>query len=127
MSQTLPNAEITRIPHAWPGRVPGTKWRGLISVAAVAPDDSLGFADQCRATFARLDLLLGQLQSSKRSILSAAIHITTMENKAEFDRLWLEWIGDNPECWPQRTCVQGGLAARYLVEIQLTAVEEQPA
>lgn len=115
---------ITRHPPTFIGRSPGSAWGGLVFVAAVAPDDSQDFRAQCLATFERIEMLLGNMNSSKRSMLSVAIHLSYLGDKAEFDRLWLEWIGDDPAFWPQRTCVGGALAARYLVELQVTAVDE---
>jgi enamine deaminase RidA (YjgF/YER057c/UK114 family) len=49
------------------------------------------------------------------------VYLTDINCKAEMDEVWNEWIGPK-ENWPQRACVQAGLAPGVLVEITVIAV-----
>lgn len=90
---------------------------------AVATSDGhgQGMAEQTRLSLAKLDRVLGSLGASKATILSATVYIVDMGMKAEMDREWLAWIGDDPTHWPQRACVETGLAGNALVEIVVLA------
>jgi hypothetical protein len=41
-----------------------------------------------------------------------------------FDEMWLEWIGPEVESWPQRACIEAGLASGLLVELTAVAARE---
>jgi enamine deaminase RidA (YjgF/YER057c/UK114 family) len=68
---------------------------------------------------ARIDQNLADAGSDKTRLLSATVYLTDIGRKAEMDAVWNAWIGtDN---WPQRACVQAGLAPNTLVEITVIA------
>jgi len=78
------------------------------------------FATQAREVFARIDAILADAGSSKDKLLSATIWLTDLADFAEFNTLWLEWLGDAPK--PARATVGAELALPGLkIEVQVTA------
>jgi enamine deaminase RidA (YjgF/YER057c/UK114 family) len=49
------------------------------------------------------------------------VFLTDMGRKAEMDLVWNEWLGPNPEHWPQRACLGTALTGDLLVEITVVA------
>jgi hypothetical protein len=45
-----------------------------------------------------------------------------MSSKSAVDDIWAQWIGDNPQHWPQRACYGVDLGGKLLIEIIVTAV-----
>ena len=45
-----------------------------------------------------------------------------MANKSAMDRIWCDWLGDDPQHWPQRVCIGVDLHGDMLIEISVTAV-----
>jgi enamine deaminase RidA (YjgF/YER057c/UK114 family) len=101
------------------GRNRAVAYDGLVFTVATAADPAAGIAEQTRRTLAALERNLLDAGSDRTRILSATVYLTDIGNKAQMDAVWNEWIG--PEHWPQRACVQAGLAADTLVEITLIA------
>ena len=60
-------------------------------------------------------------------ICEAFPRLASLADKPTFDALYAEWMGDNPEHWPQRTCMGAELVAGYLVEIKLVAAVDEGA
>ena len=56
--------------------------------------------------------------------LSATVYVTDITRKAEMDKVWCDWIGAEAN-WPQRACIQVGLAGSTLVEITLVAARDE--
>ena len=56
--------------------------------------------------------------------LSATVYVTDITRKAEMDKVWCDWIGAEAN-WPQRACIQVGLAGSTLVDITLVAARDE--
>jgi enamine deaminase RidA (YjgF/YER057c/UK114 family) len=112
--------EIYRKEPSAKGRSPAVAYEQLVFAVATAPGANDDMATQTRNTLASLDRHLLDAGSDRSRILSATVYVTDIAQKQAMDDVWCEWIGaaDN---WPQRACVQVGLAANTLVEITLTA------
>jgi enamine deaminase RidA (YjgF/YER057c/UK114 family) len=91
----------------------------LVFAVATAPSVSLSVREQTRQVLTRIEQNLRDAGSDKTRLLSATVYLTDIARKAEMDEVWNEWIG--PEHWPQRACVQVGLAPDVLVEITVIA------
>jgi enamine deaminase RidA (YjgF/YER057c/UK114 family) len=78
--------------------------------------------EQTRQVLARIEQNLADGGSNKTRLLSVTVYLTDISRKAEMDEVWNEWIG--PEDWPQRACVQVGLAPNSLVEITVIAARK---
>jgi enamine deaminase RidA (YjgF/YER057c/UK114 family) len=110
--------DIQRFPGNATGRSRAVAFRDLVfTVATAAGSPSLG--EQTRQVLARIEQNLQDAGSDKTRLLSATVYLTDMAGKAEMDEVWNAWIG--PDHWPQRACVQVGLAPGVLVEITVIA------
>ena len=101
------------------GRSRTSAWRDLVFTVATAPGATV--AEQTRASLAQISANLAEAGTNNTRLLSATVYLTDIANKAEMDAEWCEWIGEAAN-WPQRACVQAGLAPRTLVEITVVAV-----
>ncbi|ESY32192.1 endoribonuclease L-PSP [Mesorhizobium sp. LNJC391B00] len=54
-------------------------------------------------------------------MLFANVRLSNVEHKEAFDIEWKAWVGDNPNHWPQLSCVGATLSAGTLVEIAVIA------
>lgn len=106
------------------GRTRASAWRELVFTVATAEEMGDSIAEQTRVTLEKLDQSLADAGSGRDRILSATVYITDIACKAEMDAVWCEWIGGE-ENWPQRACVQTGLAPGTLVEITLVAARSE--
>lgn len=111
--------DITRIRGPYTGRNSGTSYNGMGWAVATSQVDTDDVQEQTASTLARLDEILEQMGTDRTRLLSATIYLTDIAQKDAMDRAWTAWIGDDPAHWPQRACVQTGLAAGHLVEIVL--------
>ena len=109
---------IQRFPGDAPGRSRAVAFENLVFTVATAAG-STSLQEQTRQTLARIEQNLLEAGSEKTRLLSATVYLTDIAKKAEMDEVWNEWIG--PEHWPQRACVQVGLAPNTLVEITVIA------
>ncbi|MDX2203611.1 MAG: Rid family hydrolase [Hyphomicrobiaceae bacterium] len=75
---------------------------------------------QTVSALGKLDRILAQMGADKTRLLSATVYIVDIDRKEEMDRAWCEWVGDDPDHWPQRACVEAGLYKSDLVEIVVT-------
>ena len=100
------------------GRSRAVAFDHLVFTVATAPG-SASLQEQTRQVLARIEQNLAEAGSDKTRLLSATVYLTDISRKAEMDEVWNEWIG--PEHWPQRACVQVGLAPNTLVEITVIA------
>ena len=64
---------------------------------------------------------LAEAETDKTRILSATVLLADIGNKREFDEMWAQWIGEDPQAWPQRSCHGVVLAANNQVEILVVA------
>ena len=111
---------IQRFPGNAPGRCRAVASDNLVFTVATAPG-FLSLQEQTRQVLARIEQNLADAGSDKTRLLSATVYLTDISRKAEMDEVWNGWIG--PENWPQRACVQAGLAPNTLVEISVIAAK----
>ncbi len=103
------------------GRNASTAYKDLVWTVATASDESLDLADQTSQTLNTIENNLAELGSDKTRILSAQVYISNMAGKSAMDEVWNEWIGSDPDNWPQRACVGVELEGRCLIEVTVTA------
>ena len=106
-----------------PGRSQATGYQDLVWVVASASDESLDLVGQTQQTLATLEENLIELGSDKTRILSAQVFIANIDDKPVMDAVWREWIGNNPEHWPQRACLGVDLGGNWLIEVTVTATK----
>jgi enamine deaminase RidA (YjgF/YER057c/UK114 family) len=109
---------IQRFPGSAAGRSRAVAFDNLVFTVATATG-SPSLQEQTRQVLARIDQNLADAGTDKTRLLSATVYLADISRKAEMDEVWNEWIG--PENWPQRACVQAGLAPGVLVEITVIA------
>lgn len=89
---------------------------GQTAIGANIPDIS----GQTAEVLARVDSLLTEGGSHRSRILSALVHLKSIEDFAEMNRIWESWIPSGSA--PARTTVEATLAsADLLVEITIVA------
>ena len=76
---------------------------------------------QTQGTLAKIDSLLAQAGTDKKSLLTAQIWVKDIDRDfADMNKVWNEWI--DPDNKPVRATVQANMARpNILVEIQVTA------
>ncbi|MDQ7251048.1 Rid family hydrolase [Dongia sedimenti] len=121
----FPKSPIERLPGKAPGRCLGSGFGSLAFLATVAHDRDADLTAQARDALARLDAQLSELGSSRAEILSATVFLADLTTKPQFDAVWVEWIGQDRQAWPQRVCVGAALAGSTLVEISAIAARSQ--
>lgn len=114
--------EITRYPFPGLGRSRAVAFNGLVYAVATDPTSAVGIREQTRRALAELDAALAEAGSSRRGLLQATVYLRDIADKAAMDRVWLDWIGPT-ENWPQRACVGADLAGDDLVEVVVTAAQ----
>jgi enamine deaminase RidA (YjgF/YER057c/UK114 family) len=110
--------DIHRFPGNAIGRSRAVRFGDLVFTVATAGGPT-SLPEQTRQALARLEQNLRDAGSDKTRLLSATVYLTDIAGKAAMDEQWNAWIG--PEHWPQRACVQAGLAPGVLVEIAVIA------
>ena len=105
-----------------PGRNISTAYKDLVWTVATASDESLDLAGQTSQTLKILEGNLAEIGSDKTKIVSAQVYISNMAGKSDMDEIWRDWIGSNPENWPQRACLGVELEGKCLIEVTVTAV-----
>jgi len=106
------------------GRSVGSAFKDLVTAVAVDPTSAPTVAEQTRNTLAKLDKVLAELGSDKTRLIQATIYLTDIKKKDEMEGEWVKWIGGNSDHWPQRACIQVGLAGKDQVEIVLVAAKK---
>lgn len=77
---------------------------------------------QTQEALRRVDALLQEFGSDRRHILSALLHIKTMDDFAAMNAVWDAWVPEG--CAPARTTVQAELARpELLFEITVVAAK----
>ena len=77
-------------------------------------------ADQTRQTLEKIEGLLAEADSDKTKILQAIIWLASMDDFAEMNGVWDDWVVPGAE--PARACGEAALARPELkVEIIITA------
>jgi len=90
---------------------------GVIWTVANAVDSSAGFEEQVGQSLRMLESHLVEAGSARTHLLSLQVILADISSREAFDTLWREWIGPNPEHWPQRACFQSALAPGLLIEL----------
>ena len=86
----------------------------------VAKDSDAGIKEQTQTMLDKVDDLLEQAGSDRQHILSATIYIKDMQDFAEMNAVWDEWVIEGNS--PARACVEASLARpELLVEISVVA------
>lgn len=112
---------VERWPVSGKGRSRTVAYGDLVWTVANATDVEASFAVQVTQSLQMLEAHLTEAGSARTHLLSLQVILTDIENRAAFDTQWQEWIGSNPEHWPQRACFQSGLAPGLLVELVVVA------
>ena len=82
-----------------------------------------GITEQTQTMLDKVDLLLEQAGSNREHILSATIYIKTMDDFAQMNTVWDNWL---PQGFaPARACVTASMAREaLLVEISVVAAQK---
>lgn len=107
------------------GRNKSSAYKDLVWTVATSSDTSLDLIGQTRLTLQVIEDNLKELGSDKTRIMSAQVYIANMQDKPLMDQVWCEWMGENPEHWPQRACLGVDLEGDVLIEVTVTAVRTQ--
>ncbi|MBW3695380.1 RidA family protein [Vibrio sp. T187] len=113
---------IERKRGAYQGRNKSSAYKDLVWTVATSFDTSLDIVGQTKLTLETIEKNLEELGSSKTQTVSAQVFIANMHEKALMDKVWCEWLGDNPDDWPQRACLGVALEGDVLIEVTVTAV-----
>lgn len=116
--------DIERIPGNVPSRTWGSAYKDLAWVLGMSNDFTLPFEIQVQRAFDALDRGLAQVGSDRSRLLNVQVYLYDIGRKGEFDRMWSTWIGEDPQGWPMRSCVQVTFAGGNKVE--LIAVAARP-
>lgn len=115
---------IERKAGIYDGRSKSSAYKDLVWTVATSSDTSLGIEQQTLLTLATIETNLAELGSDKSRIVSAQVYIANMAEKSLMDTVWQDWLGGNPEHWPQRTCLGVNLEGDVLIEVTVTAVRD---
>jgi enamine deaminase RidA (YjgF/YER057c/UK114 family) len=113
---------IERVPSGHAGRSRSCAYADLIYTVATSADTSLDISGQTHQALAALSASLEGLGSNASRMLSAQVLLANMANKPIVDEIWAQWIGEDPQHWPQRACYGVDLGGKLLIEIIVTAV-----
>ncbi|MDA9489626.1 Rid family hydrolase [Bradyrhizobium sp. CCBAU 11361] len=105
------------------GRNSGSAFGNLVWAVATSDDKTLDLKGQISASFAKLERILARLKTDKRYLLSVNVLLSNLDDKQEFDIEWKNWVGENPNHWPQRACVGATLSSGTLIEISVVAAK----
>ena len=118
---------IERWRSSGPGRSHTVAWGGLVWTVTNARDPAGDLATQVGETLALLEQFLHAAGSGKTRMLSVQVLLASIDDRAAFDRLWCDWIGDDPAHWPQRAVYGAALAPGLRVEMLVTAARTDRA
>ena len=112
---------ISRWTSGAPGRSRSVRHGDTIYTVANARDAGATFADQVAQSLAMLETHLQEAGSSRQRILSLQVLLADIADRPEFERHWVDWIGADPEHWPQRAVYQAALAPGLAIELIVVA------
>ncbi|HCH4140937.1 TPA: RidA family protein [Vibrio parahaemolyticus] len=113
---------IERKRGIYQSRNKSSAYKDLIWTVATSSDTTLDIVGQTKLTLETIERNLEELGSNKTQIVSAQVFIANMLDKPKMDNVWCEWLGENPEHWPQRACLGVTLEGDVLIEVTVTAV-----
>jgi len=99
------------------GRSRTVAYGNLVWTVANATDTEANFEVQVTQSLQMLEANLKEAGSARTHLLSLQVILTDIADRTAFDSQWQEWIGPNPEHWPQRACFQSGLAPGLQIEL----------
>ena len=117
--------QIERGPSNVATRRWGSAWRDLVWALGMSADFSLSVEDQARRAYANLDKVLAELGTDKTRIVSATVILGDIENKPLTDKIWADWIGNDPAHWQERSCHGVALHAGNEIEMRVVVVRDQ--
>lgn len=115
---------IERKSGQYDGRNKSSAYKDLVWTVATSSDTSVGIEQQTLLTLATIQANLLELASDKTRIVSAQVYIAKMTDKPLMDAVWQQWLGGNPQHWPQRACLGVNLEGDVLIEVTVTAVRD---
>ena len=113
--------DIERVRGTYQGRNAGSKYNGFAWAVATDTSESPDMYTQTQKSLAEIDRVLGELGTSRERLINVTVYVSKMQLKDEMERAWLEWIGDDPQNWPQRACVEAPLYRYTQVEFVVIA------
>jgi len=113
--------EIRRVQGGARGRSSGSACGGFAWAVATSDDSVADIYMQTVNALAKIDGILAGLGTDKTRLVNATIYVDKIQLKEEMDRAWCEWIGDDPDNWPQRACIESRLYKYDLVEVVVIA------
>ena len=116
---------IERARGKYVGRNKASAYGDLVWTVATADDTSQDIISQTKRTLSTIEKNLRELDSDKSQIVSAQIYLARLADKNKMDKVWCEWIGENPDHWPQRACLGVQLEGNVLIEVTVTAVRRK--
>jgi len=116
---------IERKSGIYQGRNKSSAYNDLVWTVATASDTSVGIEQQTALTLETIQSNLLELDSDKSRIVSAQVYIANMADKPVMDSVWQQWLGDNPQDWPQRACLGVNLEGDVLIEVTVTAIRDE--
>ena len=119
-------ANIQRGPGNVASRRWGSAYKDLVWALGMSDDYTLSAEEQAIRAYENLDDVLADLGTDKSNIISATVILNDIEYKPVTDKIWAEWIGDNPAHWPERSCHGVALHAGNQIEIRVVAVRDDP-
>jgi len=114
--------KIERVRGSYNGRNRSSAYQDLVFTVATAESTEACIEIQTITTLEKIERNLIELGSNKNKIISAQVYLANISDKAVMDKLWCEWLGSNPEHWPQRACLGVNLEGSILIEVSVTAV-----
>jgi len=114
-------AEVRRWPSSGRGRSRIVSFGDLVWTVANASDASAPLGEQIVQSLSMLEQHLAAAGSARTHLLSLQVMLKDIADRESFDKRWHEWIGPNPEHWPQRACFQASLAPGLLIELVAVA------
>ncbi len=112
---------IERWPSSGRGRSRTSAYGELVWTVETARNPAADFAAQTADVLALLDTSLSEAGSDRQRMLSVQVLLTDIGNRPAFDAQWCEWLGDDPQGWPQRAVSEAKLAPGLLLEVVVTA------
>ena len=117
--------EIYRVPGFVPTRSWGSAYKELVWAIGMSDDLSLLADEQVHRAFENLDKVLVEAGTDKTRLVSVTVMLNDIENKPLMDKVWEDWIGNDPSHWPERSCFGVNLHAGNCIEIRAVAVRPE--
>lgn len=114
---------IERIEGFVPTRSWGSSYKDLVWALGMSDDLNLPVDKQILRAFNNLDTVLSKAGSDKTKLISVTVMLNDINDKPLMDKVWEDWIGNNPEHWPERSCFGVSLHAGNCIEIRVVAVK----